>query len=90
MPMAIVIPRRTIHLMTWMEKHHMIARAVDHAFYEKNMLVVVSAGNEGANVGWRVVSTPGDAKGALSVGATKLRVWDKMDYSSIGPESLSF
>lgn len=68
----------------------MIARAVDHAFYEKDMLVVVAAGNEGNDKKWRVLSTPGDAKGALTVGATKLKVWDRMDYSSIGPEFLNY
>lgn len=68
----------------------MIAKAVDHAFFEKNMLVVVAAGNEGNDKKWRVLSTPGDAKGALTVGATKLKVWDRMDYSSIGPDYLDY
>ena len=68
----------------------MIARAVDHAFFAKNMLVVVAAGNEGNDIKWRVLSTPGDARGALTVGATKLKVWDRMDYSSIGPEFLDY
>ncbi len=68
----------------------MIAKAVDHAFYEKNMLVVVAAGNEGNDKKWRVLSTPGDSKGALTVGATKLKVWDRMDYSSIGPDFLTY
>lgn len=73
-----------------MDGSSMIARAVDHAFYEKNMLVVVAAGNEGNDKKWRVLSTPGDSKGALTVGATKLKVWDRMDYSSIGPDFLSY
>lgn len=68
----------------------MIAKAVDHAFYEKNMLVVVAAGNEGSDKKWRVLSTPGDSKGALTIGATKLKVWDRMDYSSIGPDFLEY
>lgn len=68
----------------------MIAKAVDHAFYEKNMLVIVAAGNEGNDKKWRVLSTPGDSKGALTVGATKLKVWDRMDYSSIGPDYLDY
>ncbi len=67
-----------------------IARAVDIAFYDKNMLVVVAAGNEGFDNNWKVLSTPGDARGALTVGATKLDVWDKMDYSSIGTPSLDY
>ncbi len=68
----------------------MIARAVDHAFFEKNMLVVVAAGNEGNDKKWRVLSTPGDSKGALTVGASKLKIWDRMEYSSIGPEFLDY
>ncbi len=71
-------------------KTSMIARAVDHAFFERDMLVVVAAGNEGLQKEWRVLSTPGDARGALTVGATKLNVWDKMDYSSKGPEFLDY
>jgi len=67
-----------------------VARAVDTAFYKKNMLIVVAAGNEGIDPKWKVLSTPGDARGALTVGATKLDVWDKMDYSSIGTPSLDY
>ena len=68
----------------------MIARAVDHAFYEKDMLIVVAAGNEGLDPTWQVLSTPGDAKGALTVGSAKLKSFDKMDYSSIGPDFLNY
>lgn len=68
----------------------LIAQAVDHAFFEKDMLVVVAAGNEGLDPSWQVLSTPGDAKGALTVGSAKLKTLDKMDYSSIGPDFLSY
>lgn len=68
----------------------MMSRAIDTAFYRKNMLVVVAAGNEGNDSKWRVLSTPGDAEGALTVGATKLKVWEKLDYSSIGTEQLNY
>ncbi len=71
-------------------KTSMIARAIDHAYEERDMLVVVAAGNEGGIADWQVVSTPGDAAGALSVGAAKLKVWDKMGYSSIGPIALPY
>lgn len=71
-------------------KTSQIARAVDTAFYKKNMLVVVAAGNEGNDPEWRVLSTPGDAKGALTVGATKLKYQEKLDYSSIGPDHLGY
>ncbi|MDH5610033.1 MAG: S8 family serine peptidase, partial [Cyclobacteriaceae bacterium] len=67
-----------------------IARAVDTAFFRKNMLIVVSAGNEGDDHSWRVLSTPGDARGALSVGATKLIIWDKIGYSSEGTPTLDY
>ncbi|MDW3193450.1 MAG: S8 family serine peptidase [Cytophagales bacterium] len=73
-----------------MDGSSMIAKAVDHAFFEKNMLVVVAAGNEGNDKKWRLLSTPGDSKGALTVGATKLKVWDRMEYSSIGPDFLNY
>ncbi|MBV6646150.1 MAG: S8 family serine peptidase [Cyclobacteriaceae bacterium] len=67
-----------------------IARAVDIATYEKDMLIVVAAGNEASDSKWRVLSTPGDAEGALTVGASKLSIWDKMNYSSIGTPSLPY
>jgi hypothetical protein len=71
-------------------KTTMVARAVDFASNEKGVLVVVAAGNEALDPKWMIVSTPGDAKGALTVGASKHKVWDKMNYSSIGAEFLSY
>jgi hypothetical protein len=71
-------------------KTTMIARAIDTAFFSKNMLPIVAAGNDGDIPRWQVVSTPGDAKGALTVGATKLKIWEKLDYSSVGMEGLEF
>lgn len=66
-----------------------IARAVHHASDQKDMLVVISAGNDGDR-NWRVLSTPADARGALTVGATKFRHWDKMAFSSVGPDELPY
>ncbi|PWJ42977.1 S8 family serine peptidase [Sediminitomix flava] len=66
-----------------------IALASEIAVNEKGMLLVVSAGNEGLKPSWRVLSTPADAKGVLSVGATDLQ-GRKMGYSSIGPEDLAY
>ncbi|MCS6823351.1 MAG: S8 family serine peptidase [Cytophagaceae bacterium] len=63
-----------------------ISKAADIAFYEKGIFLVVSAGNEGANPDWGIISSPADARGALSVGATILDNCMKIDYSSIGPE----
>lgn len=48
-------------------KTSFMSMAVDKAF-EKGILVVTSAGNEG-NKKWRKISTPADAKNALTVGA---------------------
>ncbi|EAY25766.1 S8 family peptidase [Microscilla marina] len=66
-----------------------ISRAADIAVKQKGMLMVVSAGNEGA-IQWKVVSTPGDAKEALSVGATNKNFRAKAGYSSIGPDFLPY
>ena len=70
-------------------KTSMVARAVDHAAKERGMLIVVAAGNEGT-IKWQTLSTPGDAKYALTVGSSKQKVWDKIDYSSTGPDYTDF
>ncbi|MBL7924207.1 MAG: S8 family serine peptidase [Bacteroidia bacterium] len=62
----------------------MIAKAVEIACTEKNMLVVVAAGNDGAKKNWRLISTPADAASALTVGAV-LGHMEKAGYSGIGP-----
>ena len=67
-----------------------ISRAAQIAADKKGMLVVVSAGNEGDDPSWRIISTPADAQGVLSVGATNQRFWNRIGYSSIGPEYLSY
>lgn len=64
--------------------------AVDKAFYEKNMLIIVSAGNEGNRPKWRVLSAPADAQGALSVGASLLNGRKRMKYSSIGTPGIGY
>lgn len=69
--------------------HSSVTRAVNIATKEKGMLVIVSAGNDGQN-SFKVLSAPGDAQGALTVGATNFKIWDKANYSSIGPEQLGF
>jgi hypothetical protein len=51
-----------------------ISRAAQVAVEEKGMLIVVSAGNEGDDARWRVVSTPADAQGVLSVGRYQVQV----------------
>lgn len=70
-------------------KTSMLTQAIDIAAKEKNMLTVVAAGNDG-NRKWGTLSIPADAESALTVGASKFKIFDKMDYSSIGPEGLSY
>jgi hypothetical protein len=67
-----------------------ISRAAQIAVDEKGIFLVVSAGNEGSNPNWTIVSAPADAEGVLSVGATKDKVWEKIGYSSIGPDFLPY
>ncbi len=67
-----------------------ISQAAQIAADQKGMLVIVSAGNEGDDAAWRIISTPADTKGVLSVGATKAKSRDKISYSSIGPEALPY
>ncbi|MEQ6118442.1 S8 family serine peptidase [Reichenbachiella sp. MALMAid0571] len=70
-------------------KFSAITRAAGIASEEKGMLLVVSAGNDGNN-DFKVLSTPADAKGVITVGATNFRTWNKAIYSSIGPEKLGY
>ena len=67
----------------------MIAKAVQIACTEKNMLVVVAAGNDGDKGKWKVISTPADAEAALTVGSVLAR-FQKIGYSGIGPEFNSY
>jgi len=66
-----------------------ITKAAQIAIEQKGIFLTVSAGNEGDS-NWRIISAPADAQGALSVGATNASEWDKIDYSSIGPETLPY
>lgn len=66
-----------------------ITKAAQIAFAQKGIFLTVSAGNEG-DTNWRIISAPADAESALSVGATKAATWDRISYSSIGPETLPY
>ncbi len=66
-----------------------IAKAAKIATEEKGMIVVVSAGNEGDDRDWRIISTPADTEGVIAVGATN-EAGLKMGYSSIGPDFLDY
>ncbi|WP_234733754.1 S8 family serine peptidase [Tellurirhabdus bombi] len=68
----------------------LISKAAQLAADKKGILVIVSAGNEGDDRAWRIISTPADAQGVLAVGATNARVWNRIGYSSIGPEFLPY
>ncbi len=68
----------------------LISRAAQLAADKKGMLIIVSAGNEGEDRGWRIISTPADAQGVLAVGATNAKYWNRIGYSSIGPEPLPY
>lgn len=68
----------------------LISQAAQIAADKKGILIVVSAGNEGDDRSWRIISTPADAQGVLAIGATNARLWNRIGYSSIGPESLPY
>ncbi|MBD2704911.1 S8 family serine peptidase [Spirosoma sp. BT702] len=68
----------------------LISRAAQIAADKKGILIVVSAGNEGEDRSWRIISTPADAQGVLAIGATNARLWNRIGYSSIGPENLPY
>lgn len=70
-------------------KTSVIARAAKMAVDEKGIVLVVSAGNEGDDNSWKIISTPADVDGVLAIGATN-ELGMKMGYSSIGPEFLSY
>jgi subtilisin family serine protease len=67
-----------------------ITKAAQIATDEKGIFLVVSAGNEGSNPSWQIVSAPADAQGVLSIGATKSESCERIEYSSIGPEFLPY
>jgi hypothetical protein len=70
-------------------KTSVISKAARIAVEEKGLVIVVSAGNEGDDRDWRIVSTPADVDGIIAVGATN-DLGMKMSYSSIGPEFLAY
>ncbi len=79
------------YLPSQMDGHtSLISQAAQMAADKKGILIIVSAGNEGEDRSWRIISTPADAQGVLSIGATNDRLWNRIGYSSIGPESLPY
>lgn len=70
-------------------KSTILTQAVERISKAYGILFVVAAGNDGDHR-WEIVGSPGDAPSALTVGATKFKVWDDMKYSSKGPEWLDY
>lgn len=69
-------------------KSSAITKATEIAVKEKGMTIILSAGNDG-NKPFRIISIPCDAKGIIAVGSSGYRYWEKLDFSSIGPEHLA-
>lgn len=67
-----------------------ISKAAQIATEEKGIFLVVSAGNEGGNPTWKIISSPADAQGVLAIGATKSDQCERIEYSSIGPDFLPY
>lgn len=70
-------------------KTSMLTRAIQKASVDEGILFVVAAGNDGSNK-WGTLSIPADAENILTVGSSKYKVWDKMNFSSYGPEALDY
>jgi hypothetical protein len=78
------------YLPTQMDgKTSVISQAAQIAYEQKGILLIVSAGNEGSESDWQVVSAPADAPGVVSVGALSSSGL-KAYYSSTGPETLPY
>ena len=70
-------------------KSTILTQAINRIAEQHGILFVLAAGNDGSNQ-WEILGSPGDAQSALTVGATKFKVWDDMKYSSKGPEWLDY
>lgn len=66
-----------------------VARAARIAVQQKGMILVSSAGNEGNNSSWKIISSPSDVDGVIAVGATD-KDRSKSPFSSEGPGFLTY
>ncbi len=62
----------------------LVARAAAIAF-QKGILIVNAAGNDGTTESWKIIGTPADAPEVLSVGAVDFPSLLRANYSSRGP-----
>jgi subtilisin family serine protease len=60
-----------------------VSRAATEAA-KRGIIVVTSAGNEGADPSWRLVTPPGDAIGTLAIGSVNT-AGTRSSFSSLGP-----
>lgn len=60
-----------------------ISRAAQWAA-DRGILVITSAGNEGAIASWRIITAPADAEGVLAIGSVNSNL-QKVNSSSVGP-----
>jgi subtilisin family serine protease len=67
-----------------------ISKAAQIAVEKKKMILVASAGNDGNNSKWKIITTPADAKGVISVGSTYKEPWPKAGYSAIGADFVNY
>lgn len=67
-----------------------VSKAARMAVEKKGIMLVISAGNEGNDAEWRLISSPADVDGLLTVGATLPKPYRRANYSGIGPEFLPY
>lgn len=67
-----------------------VAKAANIATEKKGIMVVISAGNEGNDQDWGIISSPADAQGVLTIGATDYPQALRMGYSGVGTSSLKY
>lgn len=67
-----------------MDGRSMVAKAGNMAF-DKGILVVNSAGNEGSDKHWKYIGTPADASNVLTVGGISPETDYHISFSSYGP-----
>lgn len=83
-------PKENYHPFQMNGQTTLISKFTRIATLEKGMILVVSAGNEGDNPTWQVVTAPADSPYVIAVGASQSKCRAKMYYSSIGPDFLNY